>query len=218
MVGLVVAAGTVLWTFRPQLPVQPSSISYQAVKGPGEPAWGDGSDCSTVNGTQSCFVLPSIDFILTSSSPTSIALSRLTFYLFCNGSVYLSAPLSLMAWVPGSTKTLGAGSSVPQLGTCGTYVPPAAAWNRLAYYHQLVPGSTTVVNGDYLVLYSHTFWPPGSCPAPTYKNKVLVSCDDDFHGAPEWCYTVLGACTIDLVYAGPPQAAVVQIPLYALST
>ncbi len=227
LVEMVVAAGSILFAFRPALPPQPSAIYYQAETGPGEPTWGDGSDCKTVNGVQSCAVLPSLDIILTASSPPNVLVSSLYFYLFCNGTVYLSGTLSQITWTPGAAQPaapltspappLPPGASTPQLGHCGTYTPPAAAFNRLVYFHQLVPGAATVQTGDMIVLYTHTFEPP-NCPNPQYKNGVLVACDDDFHGAPTWCYDVQGACNIDLIYGGPPTVSLLQIPLYGLSS
>jgi len=180
---------------------KPSALFYVIQGGVTEPAWGDGSDCQNVNGAQHCLTLPAFELILTSQSPVGISLSSLTFYLLCNGTVYLQAPLAAMEWVPGSTGILGGG--VPQLGHCGSYVPPAAAFNRLAFFQQLSPGDPTLVSGDSIVIYTHTF---------TAFN------DDDFHGAPAWCYTVANACLIELVYNGQPSAAVLQVPLLGIST
>lgn len=221
LVAMTVVAGATLWAFRPQPPVQPATFYYQVSTGAGEPTWGDGSDCQNVKdpGTgqtvQTCLTLPSIDIYLTSASQPAIALSELTFFFLCNGTIYLTAPLGGMAWVPGTAATVG--GSAPQLGTCGTYVPPKAAWDRLAYYDQVRAGSPYWMAGDEIVLYAHTFEPP-NCPSPTVKNGVIVSCDDDFHGAPEWCYTVPGACTILLAYTGTPPTVALRVPLYGLSS
>jgi hypothetical protein len=208
LVGLTVVLVTTLFAFRPALPPQPSKLYYQVQAGGSEPAWGDGSDCTTVNNVQTCLSLPVIGITLTVSSPGTLLVSSLTFYLFCNGTIYLTAPLKQMEWVPGTAATVGGGA--PQLGHCGSYTPPSAAWNRLAYFNQLVPAHTTIVTGDYIVLYAHSFQPP-NCPSNN-------PCDDDFHGAPEWCYTVVNACTLILAYQGPPSATEMSVPLYGLST
>ena len=40
---------------------------------------------------------------------------------------------------------------------------------------------------------------------------------DDYHGAPPWCFTSQGACTIYLTYTGTPSAVLATIPVYALA-
>jgi flagellin-like protein len=66
-----------------------------------------------------------------------------------------------------------------------------------------------------------------SCPEPGYANGgnalangtyELTKCDDDFHGAPYFCYTTLNACYINIVFLGTQFPATVQsIPLYGLA-
>jgi flagellin-like protein len=194
LVAMVIILSSILFAFRPPVPTQPSHLYYTVIGGQTEPAWGDGSDCNKNTGT--CTSLSTTDLVLTTTSPTGLLLNSLIFYLLCNGTVYLTASFAAMELVPGATSPPG--PSAPQLGKCGTYVPPAAAFNRLAYFHQLVPGSAALTNGDYLVIYGPN---PG---------------DEDFHGAPAWCYTVQGACTIQLAFLGPPSVSLVQIPLYGL--
>lgn len=212
IIGMTIAAGSILFAFRPPVPPQPASMQYFAIGGQSEQTWGDGSDCKNVNGEQSCLSIGAIDIVLTQWSPSALPIKSVTFYLLCNGTVYLSATLRDMAWIPGSTGTIG--GNAPQLGKCGKFVPPAAAFNRLAFFEQLDPNSTLLVHGDQIVLFE-PFEPP-NCPSPKYQGTVLVACDDDFHGAPGWCFSIADACTIDLVYSGPPSAVVTQIPLYGL--
>lgn len=217
LVAITVVAGIALWTFRPTLPSQPVTLTYLARDGGGEPTWGDGSDCKNVmdptthQTTQTCLVLPTIDVILTGASLSYLPLSELTFIFECNGTQYLTAPLTTMEWVPGTAATVG--GNAPQLGHCGSYVPPAAAWNRLAFFEQVTAGDAAWEAGDHIVLYAHTFEPP-NCPSPGPNGK----CDDDFHGAPEWCYTVTGACSLLLVYNGQPPGLALRLSLYGLST
>jgi len=40
---------------------------------------------------------------------------------------------------------------------------------------------------------------------------------DDYHGAPPWCFTSEGACTIYLTYTGTPSTVLAAIPVYALA-
>jgi len=40
---------------------------------------------------------------------------------------------------------------------------------------------------------------------------------DDYHGAPPWCFTSQGACTIYLTYTGTPETVLAAIPVYALA-
>lgn len=49
-------------------------------------------------------------------------------------------------------------------------------------------------------------------PIPTWQGDF-----DDFHGAPVWCFTTPGACTIDLTYTGTPSTLLASIPVYSLA-
>lgn len=201
LVGMTVTAGALLWAFRPPIPPAPSSIEYVVYGNLTEPTWGDGSDCTTVSNVQQCQVLPAFAVVITQASPSVMALAQLSFVLVCNGTVYLTATLQQMAWVPGTPASIGAGA--PQLGKCGTYTPPGAAFNRLAFFQQLVPGSGTLREGDAVFVYAHTF--------TTFK-------DDDYHGVPSWCYTIQGACTLSIEYTGAPSVSVIAIPLFGMSS
>lgn len=212
IVALTVVGGATLWAFRPSTPPQPSSIDYFAKGGQSEETWGDGSDCNQVNGVQSCLPLTAIDITLTGWSPGYLAVGSVTFYLICNGTVYLKATLAEMEWVPGSSGTPN--GNAPQLGHCGNFVPPAAAFNRLAFFDQIDPGSKALVPGDQVVLFQ-PFEPP-NCPSPKYQGGVLVACDDDFHGAPQWCFTAAGACSVEFEYTGTPSGVLTVVPLQGL--
>lgn len=199
LVAITVVTVTILFSFRPSLPNSPISFQLFASESGDQPAWGDGSDCKNVNGVQTCLTLPTIviDFL----NPPAVQTSQVLMVFDCNGSVYLSATLADMAWVPGSTSTVG--GTGPQLSHCGTYTPPKAAWNRFAFFDQLDPGSTVLHPGDTLVVYAHTF-------------SSFV--DDDFHGAPVWCYTVQGACSVNFYYLGFPQGLAATLSLFGLYT
>lgn len=212
LLAITLVGGALLWLFRPGLPSEPTEIDYQVLTGEVAPQWGDGSDCHTVNGAESCLTLPAIDIVITGFSPNYIPLNALHFYFFCNGSIYLSSVFADMRIVPGSTQAIS--GNAPQLQTCGTYVPPHAAFNRLAYFEQIQPGDVFLVQGDELIVTAHSFMPP-NCP-----NAGGNPCDDDFHGAPAWCYTVVDACSI-VVYWSPTSgdlsSTLLRIPLFGLS-
>jgi flagellin-like protein len=40
---------------------------------------------------------------------------------------------------------------------------------------------------------------------------------DDYHGAPPWCFTTPGACTIFLTYNGTPTTLLAEIPVYLMA-
>ena len=51
----------------------------------------------------------------------------------------------------------------------------------------------------------------------TYDIAVPQLDYDDYHGAPPWCFTSQGACTIYLTYTGTPNTVLATIPVYALA-
>ena len=216
LVAITVVAATLLFELRPALPPVPVRISYIANTGGTQPTWGDGSDCSVVNGVESCWTLPVIEITITQEDPAAILISSLTFALVCNGTSYLSAPLGSLEWVP--TVTGEPPAKAPLLSHCGTYTPPKAAFNRLVFFYQLTPGSDVLHSGDTIVIFAHSFEPP-NCPNPKYaKNGSLIACDDDFHGAPPWCYTTAGACSVEIFYTGQNTYLAMDIPLEGLSS
>jgi len=198
LVAITVVAASVLYLFRPALPSSQLTINWYASSGGSEPTWGDGTDCKNVGGVQQCVTLPAID--INFPNPTPVSLNDIQMVFLCNGTVYLSATLADIVWVPGSTGTVG--MSGPQLQKCGAgFVPPRASWNRFAFYEQVTPGATVMQPGDILVVYAHTF------------TKFV---DDDFHGAPLWCYAYQGACLIELLYTVGVPSIAAEIPLYGL--
>lgn len=213
ILALTIVAGTVLWAYKPPIPPQPATLEYYVQGGQSQETWGDGSDCTSTAGVESCLSLAALNIVLTSWTPSVVSVASVTFLLICNGTVYLTASLADMAIVPGSN--VNPGPTSPQLGHCGSFVPPAAAFNRLAFFDQLSPGAKNLAPGDQIVLFE-PFQPP-NCPKPQYTAGVLTSCDDDFHGAPGWCFTQVGACQVEFLFAGPPQAVVTTVPLFGAS-
>lgn len=197
LVTITIILTATLYQLRIQTPQAVITLSYAVNTQGSEPTWGDGSDCKNVGTVQTCQTLPTINIIF--PDPPAALISQILFTFYCNGSVYLQATLAQMAWVPGSTGTVG--STGPQLQNCGTFVPQKAAWNRFAFFEQEVPGSTALHPGDTLVVYAHTF--------TTFK-------DDDFHGAPLFCYDTPGACTLQFLYTGTPPSLAASIPLLGM--
>jgi flagellin-like protein len=202
LVLITIVAGVFLWSYRLPTPAPPTALYYSVYGTASEPAWGDGSDCA--NGSpQVCKTLPADYIVFTSHSPEYLRLTSLEFVLMCNGTSYLSATLAGMEWVPGTSGTPG--PTAPQLGHCGSYTPPKAAFNRLAYFQQATPGDLSLANGDAVVVYLNA---PGS----------WVTTDDDYHGIPTWCFTIPGACSLSIVYLGGATAGIaLAIPVSSLS-
>ena len=67
---------------------------------------------------------------------------------------------------------------------------------------------------------------PSYCPSPGYAKGAnpatngsygLVQCDDDYHGVPtSSCYTVAGACEVDVAYTAQPASLALRLPLLNL--
>lgn len=220
LVAITVVLASLL-LIKPPLPPTPSQLGYYMQQAT-FPTWGDRTDCKTNATTQAlygCFSLPSFQIIITEITPTDIQISSLRFYFFCNGSTYLQASLSSMEWVPGIDQQAPAGA--PQLGSCGSYTPPNAAFNRLAFFVQDIPSLTTLAVGDQIVLVAHSFEYP-NCPnlKPGQKPTPQDPCDDDFHGAPSWCYTETAPnCALEIYYQPTTtsiSSSLLRIPLYGL--
>lgn len=210
LVGISITAGLLLWTFQPKVGSTTPSFTYQAIGSVPEPVWGDGSDCT---GTpQICASLPSSFIVVTSHYPSVIALTQLTFTFICNGTVYLTSTLANMEWVPGTSGSPS--GSAPQLGSCGSYTPPHAAFNRFAFFDQATPGAISLENGDSIVVFDRTFLPQPGLTCLTTGG----SCDDDFHGIPPWCVTTVSSCTMTVSFQSPSASTVIAtIPMSALA-
>jgi hypothetical protein len=212
ILGMTVAVGVVLWSYRPPLPPSTVSVQYVAIGDQSEPAWGDPTDCTNTTIYATCDVLPAFFLVVTSHSPVSIPLSALTLDLRCNGTSLVNGTLKQLEVVPGTGANPSTGS--PALGSCGTWHPSslgnqATYFNRLLYFQQVLAGSTVLKDGDQIVVYENAgdkFCDrSGHCP------------DDDYHGAPPWCFTIPNACTLYLTYTANPPSLVATIPIAQLS-
>ncbi|MCL4324194.1 MAG: hypothetical protein M1144_01855 [Candidatus Thermoplasmatota archaeon] len=189
----IVAAGVLYASLTLNLPPQATNLYYSVGTPFQEPAYGDGSDCTLnkTTGQEMCQSIPAVRILITGTVPSNgIPTSSVTFVFQCNGTTYLRGTLQAITWVPGSSSPVP--STAPQLGMCGSFVPPKASFNRLAFFQQLTPGSPVIHVGDSIVFFVGTI--PG---------------DDDFHGAPSWCFTSGdSACTIILIGPSGPVATI----------
>jgi flagellin-like protein len=214
MVGITVAGGVVLWSLRANLPASPVSVTYIAQGDQSEPAWGDPTDCAGggTGITATCKDLPAVFVIFTGHVPDNIPLSALRMTFVCNGTSLLNGTLKQLEIIPGTGANPGSGS--PKLGRCGAWTPSpsghtASYFNRLAYFQQIDNGSSVLKSGDILVIYTHP-------PLQFTDYSGYQGDSDDYHGAPPWCFTVPGLCSVQITYTQVPPTLVAVIPLTEL--
>jgi len=188
LVAITIILATVLYALQVRTPPVPTTIDYFLQGSLSYPVYGDPTDCvNGPGGTQTCETMQALFVVFTGSSPSGLLLTHLRFSLLCNSTVYLASSFANMEWIPGSSGSPG--PQAPQLGHCGTYTPPSAAFNRLAFLDQIQPGALTLNPGDKLVVFMNT---PGSWTAV----------DDDYHGIPSWCFGGNSTCPLTIQYAG----------------
>jgi hypothetical protein len=186
-------------------------------------------------------------WIVSAVSPGNLPLSEIQFQFVCNNNsatggttVMVSGSLASMVWFPGvSTQPA---PDAPHLGYCGNFdagnwsgvsgLTPAngSLYNRLGMFVPLTQGSTVLNSGDTFILYLHNGgWPItflcvaaavglyASWDCPSGDAAVPQLDYDDYHGAPPWCFTTEGACTIDLTYTGSPATLLAQVPVMSLA-
>lgn len=129
--------------------------------------------------------------------------------------------LADMEWVPGSGQNLSADS--PLINKCATYTPnPAGAntvyYNRLGYFDPVDYAQTDLSPGQTIIIYVHTADSVLEAPNPIEPRDTWnISDTDDYHGAPSWCFTVPGACEVNLVDTQwKPGVILATIPLNIL--
>jgi hypothetical protein len=190
--------------------------------------WGvecDNVDVSKDNGTYN--TMDAARIIVTGVSQ-QIPLSALQFEFNCvnttptyQATQLVAGHLDAMEWVPGGDQTLS--PLAPKLGTCASYSPQGNGanqvyYNRLGFFDPLNTTYTYLTVGMTIVIYVHT---PGSITeAPSTvedQSKWGQSDTDDYHGAPLWCFTTPGSCTVELVdTAWSPAVVVLTAPVYML--
>ncbi|MHB8352053.1 MAG: hypothetical protein ACYDFT_05100 [Thermoplasmata archaeon] len=163
---------------------------------------------------------------ITSVSPGNVPLSEVNFYFICHNTtpvaqttILVGGSLAAMTWFPGATTSPA--PNAPTLGSCGTFDANGfgggafgTLYNRLAIFVPINPGATVLQPGDTIVLYVHT---PGAVYDPNANGGWGGPDSDDFHGAPSWCFTQPGACSIELVYSGSPNQVLANIPIYTIA-
>ena len=167
--------------------------------------------------------------IIITGTSQPIPLSAIEFQFICTNTTprpsttYLvNGALSAMEWVPGGSQNLSA--NAPTLGTCASYDPRANSgansvyYNRLGFFDPLNTHLTTLAPGMTLVLYVHTKDSIFEAPNPLYDESYWNQPDtDDYHGAPLWCFTVPGSCTVQLIdtdWTSP--VVILSVPVWEL--
>jgi flagellin-like protein len=178
------------------------------------------TECSGTPPTGDFSQMNSTEFIISAHSPADISLSDIELIFECNNTVFVNGTLNTMTWFPGSSTNPPA--DAPHLNKCGSFVPSGSystLYNRFGIFVPIDANQTSdLEDGDTFIMYVHTSSPfdpdvagendgaHGDCgPGP--------DCDD-FHGAPEWCFTVPGACTLSFIYVGVPNSLLATLSLY----
>jgi flagellin-like protein len=237
LIALTITAGIILWSFRINTPPSPPQVSFLFRTGTSNPVWGDPTDLSP-NGSYS--VMPTSQIIVASVSPTNVPLTQVYLTFICDGlrgqatpaeggqgpgnntTILISGSLASMTWYPGYGSYPSSG---PKLGWCanfnaGGYGGGAFGvfFNRLGLFDPLARGATVLESGDTFILYIHN----GGLPLDwnwfdCWPHSVPCYDQDDYHGAPPWCFVDPGACTIVLSYAGNPSTILASVSLVNLA-
>ncbi len=242
LVALTIVAGVILWGFHFTLPPSPPTVGLLFITGGSNPVWGDPTD----DGPNGYSLLNTSEIIIASHSPQNIPLTDITLTFICNGrlgnataaqggnpapypagsyhgntTILITGTLASMTWYPGYGTYPTSG---PELGFCanfdaggygggafGTY------YNRLGLFDPIAMGDTQLENGDTFILYIHNGgWPLDYEDCGGTATNPVADCDD-YHGAPPWCFTDNGACTIELTYTGTPNSVLAIVPVTALA-
>ncbi|HYA10887.1 MAG TPA: archaellin/type IV pilin N-terminal domain-containing protein [Thermoplasmata archaeon] len=187
-------------------------------------AWWDECENSD-NGTYN--LMDAARIVITGVSQ-SIPLADLQFKFLCTNqtprytqTVLVQGNISDMEWVPGGSQNLSA--KAPTLGTCATYDPRGSGansvyYNRLGFFDPLNTNVQVLTPGMTLVIYIHTPDSILEAPNPLEPQSTWNQPDaDDYHGAPLWCFTVPGSCTVELIdTAWGSGIVVLDAPVYML--
>ncbi|HXW66690.1 MAG TPA: archaellin/type IV pilin N-terminal domain-containing protein [Thermoplasmata archaeon] len=225
LVAMTLTAGVVLWTFRITTPPAYPAVNFVLRTGGSNPVWGDPTDTPPHGGYS---LMNTSQIIVSTYSPNVILLSQITLTFICdnassggNITTLVTGTLAQMTWFPGLTSDPPAGA--PELGWCASFHAGGygggafgTAYNRLGMFIPITGDNTTLAAGDTYLLYIHN----GGYPLDYDDCKMGVTqCldSDDYHGAPPWCFTDPGACTIYLQYTGSPSTLLASIPVYSLA-
>lgn len=247
LVAITVISGTALWTLQFRAPASGMQMTYVANAGLKVPAWGDPTDCvpagypiapsntwswsewwayyrlCSFRQVGNFSMMNASTITITSVTPDDVPLSLVDFYFICHNTtpvaentVLVGGSLAAMTWFPGSSTSPA--PNAPHLGYCGNFDASGfgggafgTLYNRLGIFIPLRSGTQVLQAGDTFVLYVHT---PGSVYDPLGRGGPDR---DDYHGAPAWCFTDPGACEIQFIYSGEPNAVLATIPIYSIS-
>jgi flagellin-like protein len=235
LLAITIVAGTLLWTFRIYTPPQAPIVTFLIRSGGSNPVWGDGTDCSPCSGDDAQYsFMNTTQIIVATHTPANIPLSQIILTFVCDNSssggpstVLVTGTLANMTWIPGQTGSSGsAPAGSPLLGYCATLKVGGyggsddTAYNRLCLFVPIDSNQTSLLeNGDTFILYIHKGGFPLDYNSRCSDGSAGVPCldGDDYHGAPPWCFTTQGACTIYLSYIGNPTELLATIPVYSLA-
>jgi flagellin-like protein len=235
LLAMTVIAAALLFSFKFYTPPSTPAVTIVIHSGGSNPVWGDGTDTPhTCSSPGTCYSLMNTSqIIIASASPTNVPLDLIDFTFICdntsvggNRTILVQGTLASMTWFPGSTTSPPAGA--PDLGWCASFHAGGfggsddTLYNRLGLFVPIAPGYTVLTAGDTFILYIHNGGYPldydGGSHDCTAENTVAPCFDaDDYHGAPPWCFTNPGACTIYLSYVGSPSSLIATIPVYSLA-
>jgi len=213
-------------------PVMPNPTSYYTTGGTHNAhwstystAWWDQCEYSTTG----VYNMMNVSDISITKVSQPIPLAAVQFDFVCYNATptpltthFVRGSLAAMSWFPGSSQSLP--SNAPTLGACATFTAGSGGaystyYNRLGFYEPLTSGATLLQPGDAFILYLHTANSVFEAPSPIEPVNTWNQPDvDDYHGAPPWCFSVVGACTIYLVDTQTtPQVTLATIPVSSLS-
>jgi flagellin-like protein len=231
MLAITIVVFTILFSFKFYTPPAPPSVNFVIKSGGSNPVWGDPTDTPTGGGYS---LMNTTAIIVSSVSPSTLQLDDVEFTFICNNesvggneSILVQGTLADMTWFPGETSS--APADAPKLGWCASFHAGGygggafgTAYNRLGIFVPLSAENVTLQAGDTFLLYIHNGGYPldygggrGDCANGGTAKPCLDG--DDYHGAPPWCFTNPGSCTIYLTYLGSPQSLLAEIPVYSLA-
>lgn len=216
-------------------PILPYNPSYYLANGTGNTtdenryntymnAWWN--DCEY--GDNGTYNMMNVTLIEITQVSTPIPLSDVEFQFVCTNTtpkyvstVLVEGMLSAMEWEPGQSQNLS--STAPTLGKCATFDASgdganSVYYNRMGYFDPINFNVQVLSPGQTMVVYVHT--PDSVLEAPNPIEPVStwnISDGDDYHGAPEWCFTVPNSCMVNLLDTQwTPAVLLVSVPLYQL--
>lgn len=213
-------------------PNLPYSWTYYLGNGTGDPRWNTymndwTSECE--NGNTGIYNQMNATRIVITSVSQTIPLKYLQFAFVCTNYTptfdqtnLVRGALAGMEFVP-SAGAQNFTSSSPLLGYCATLRAEGSGaastyYNRLGFFDPLSYSSAILTPGQAIVIYLHTADSVFEAPNPIEpQSSWNHPDDDDYHGAPPWCFTVSGACQVELFDTQwNPAVEVLSLSMYQL--